>query len=109
MWTVLKTPAELLLDLGAALRGRRIAQGWSQRDAAERSGVSYSSWRRLEVGGGGSTEHLAMAAIALRCEDNFANLFPTPSAASLDALLARQTAEAAPKPRRRAPRRPPPR
>jgi transcriptional regulator with XRE-family HTH domain len=105
---MLKTPAELQSELGLAIRDRRIAQGWSQRDAAARSGVPYSTWRRLEADGEGSTKHLIQAAIALRCEDNLGQLFPTPAASSLDALLARQAAEAAPTPRRRASRRSPP-
>jgi transcriptional regulator with XRE-family HTH domain len=102
---MLQTPDELLKDLAGALRARRIAQGWSQREAAERSGVPYRTWRRLEAGGEGSTRHLVQAAIALRCEETLALLFPAPAAASLDDLLARQAAEAAPKRRQRVSRR----
>jgi len=101
---MLKTAPELSADLGSAIRGRRIAQGWSQREAATRSGVPYGSWRRLEEGEG-STRHLVQAAMALRCEDNLALLFPPPAAASMDELLERQAAATAPKPRSRAPRK----
>jgi transcriptional regulator with XRE-family HTH domain len=92
-------------DLGLAIRARRIAQGWSQRDAADRSGVPCSSWRRLEVRGEASIKHLIQAAIALRCEDNLARLFPAPAARSLDDLLDRQAADASPRPPQRKPRR----
>jgi len=102
---MLKTPAELLLDLAASIRERRIAQGWSQREASERSGVPHRTWRRLEVTGEGSTRHLIQAAIALRSEDNLARLFPAPAAASMDELLARQASAAPTKPRQRASRR----
>ena len=102
-----KTPAELAQDLALSIRERRIAQGWSQREAAERSGVPLRTWRRLEVEGDGSVERLIQAAIALRCEDNLAGLFPPPAAGSLDALLKRQAATAKPTPRQRISRRRP--
>jgi transcriptional regulator with XRE-family HTH domain len=104
---MLKTPAELQQDLARSIRDRRIAQGWTQREASERSGVPLRTWRRLEAQGEGSVRHLIQAAIALRCEDNLAILFPAPAAASMDELLARQAAEVAPKPRQRASRRRP--
>lgn len=102
---MLKTPNELLHGLGASIRARRVAQGWSQREASDRSGVPLRTWRRLEAAGEGSLKHLTQAAIALRCEDNLSLIFPLPAAASLDALLARQVAEAEPKPRQRISRR----
>jgi len=102
---MLETPIELAHGLAQAIRQRRIAQGWSQREAAERSGVPHRTWRRLEVEGEGSIRHLIQAAIALRCEDNLARLFPAPVAASLDELLERQAAAARPKPRQRISRR----
>lgn len=105
---MLKTTPELLAELGQSIRTCRIARGWSQREAAERSGVPYRSWRRLEIDGAGSCRHLVDAAVALRCEDNLALLFPAPAARSMDELLAQQRAEAsASKPRQRVSRRPP--
>ncbi len=102
---MMKTANELLQELAGAIRTRRIAQGWTQREASERSGVPYRTWRRLEAAGEGSIRHLTQAAIALRCEDNLAKLFPLPAAASMDALLARQAADVSPKPRQRVSRR----
>jgi transcriptional regulator with XRE-family HTH domain len=104
---MLKTVDELRQELARSLRERRIAQGWTQREASERSGVPYRTWRRLEVEGEGSARHLIQAAIALRCEDNLARLFPPPAAGSLDELLERQAAAAQPQPRQRASRRRP--
>lgn len=101
---MLKTPKELLHELGDAVRTRRIAQGWSQQEAASRAGVGLRTWRRLEIGGQATIDTLVNAAIALRCEEGLGQLFPTPAATSLDDLLARQTALAKPKPRQRAPR-----
>lgn len=105
MWPMLKTHAELLNALARAVRDRRIAQGWTQIEAAERSGMPYRTWRRLETGGEGSIPSLIQAAIALRCEDNLASLFPPPAASSMDELLHQQVAAAPPRPRQRATRR----
>jgi transcriptional regulator with XRE-family HTH domain len=103
---MLKTASELLQELGRALRDRRIAQGLSQLEISERSGVPLRTWKRLEGQGEGSLRHLVQAAIALRCEDNLVLLFPAPAAASMDELLARQAATARPKRRMRALRAP---
>jgi transcriptional regulator with XRE-family HTH domain len=94
---MLKTTEERLQDLGRAVRDRRIAQGLSQVEMSERSGVPLRTWKRLEGQGQGSLRHLVQAAIAMRCEDNLALLFPAPAAASMDDLLARQAAAATPK------------
>jgi transcriptional regulator with XRE-family HTH domain len=94
---MLKTAEELRHELGRAVRDQRIAQGLSQLEISERSGVPLRTWKRLEGQGEGSLRHFIQAAIALRCEDNLALLFPAPAAASMDELLARQAATTTPK------------
>jgi transcriptional regulator with XRE-family HTH domain len=101
---MLQTPEELRTGLGEAIRVRRIAQGWSQAEAATRAGMGLSTWKRMEAQGPGTVENLINAAVALRCEEGIERLFPPPAASSLDALLQRQAAATRP-PRRRAPRR----
>ena len=101
---MLKTPEELRLELGQAIRARRIGQGWSQEEAATRAGMGLSTWKRMETHGPSLVQNLINAAVALRCEEGFGQLFPAPAATSLDELLQRQAA-ATPKPRQRAPRR----
>jgi transcriptional regulator with XRE-family HTH domain len=98
---MLKTEEELLQELGRTVRDRRIAQGLSQLEISERSSVPLRTWKRLEGQGQGSLRHLVQAAIALRCEDKLASLFPAPAAASMDDLLSRQAAAATPKRRMR--------
>jgi transcriptional regulator with XRE-family HTH domain len=93
---MLKTPLELQADLGKAIRTRRVLKGLSQSEAAKRVGVGLSTWKRMEAGRGGQIENLINAAIALRCEECLAELFPAPAASSIEELLARQAA-AAPK------------
>ena len=105
IWTVLKTPSEILQDLAGRIKARRVALGWPQLEAAQRAGVAYRTWRRLETEGQASLEDMGKAAVALRCEDALGALFPLPAASSLDALLAQQAARATSRPARvRAPR-----
>lgn len=101
---MLKTPEELRQELGQAIRLRRIGQRWSQEEAATRAGMSLSTWKRMEANGPSLVENLINAAIALRCEEGLSELFPAPAASSLDELLRRQAAVAAPSVRKRAPR-----
>ena len=100
---MLKTAPELLAHLGDAIRERRIAQNWSQIEAAKRAGMSKSTWQRLETLGQATIEHLLNAAIALRCEEGLAGLFPALQPHSMHELLEQQKkAASARKPRRRA-------
>ncbi|WP_122465654.1 helix-turn-helix domain-containing protein [Brevundimonas lutea] len=103
---MMKTSLEILNDLAGRIRARRVALGWTQKEAAQRAGVAYRTWRRLETEGRASLDDLVKAAVGLRCEDGLETLFPPTAAASLDALLARQAAGAAQRPSRaRAPAR----
>lgn len=109
IWTVLQTPVEILHELASRIKARRVALGWPQLEAAQRAGVAYRTWRRLETEGQASLEDMVKAAVALRCEEGLAVLFPPPAASSLDDLLAQQAAKAATRPMRlRAPRSRPP-
>jgi len=97
-----KTPVELTIELGARIQARRAAMGITQAEAARRSGVSYSTWRRMETIGKASIEDMVRAALILRCEHDLDGLFPAPPAASMDDLLKQQAKAKAPKMRRRA-------
>jgi transcriptional regulator with XRE-family HTH domain len=101
---MLETPTERRLELGRAIRRRRIGQGWSQLEAATRAGMGLSTWKRMEAHGPSLVDNLINAAFALRCEDGLGQLFPALAATSLDELLRRQAA-APPKSRQRAPHR----
>lgn len=103
---MLKTPEELRLELGQAIRARRIGRGWTQADAARRAGMGLSTWKRMEAHGPSLVDNMINAALALRCEDGLSHLFPAPTAANLDELLQRQAATMR-QPRQRAPRRRP--
>jgi transcriptional regulator with XRE-family HTH domain len=79
-----------LTQLARQIRTRRLAMGLTQTDAAGRAGVAYRTWRRMEKDGSASIEDLVRAAIALRCEQGLAVLFPEPPASSMDELLVMQ-------------------
>ncbi|WP_121120149.1 helix-turn-helix domain-containing protein [Croceibacterium ferulae] len=99
---MLHLPSEIIADLGQRIKARRLGLGYTQAAAAERAGVAYRTWRRLEGEGKASIEDLVRAAVALRCEEGVAGVFPPVAASSMDELL-RQQAAAAPKVRQRAP------
>lgn len=88
---MLKTPNEILLELGRAIRERRVAQQWTQQEAAERAGMALRTWRRLELGGQATILQLVNAAVTLRCEEKIQDLFPAPEARTMDELLERQS------------------
>ena len=103
---MLKTPEELRQELGQAIRARRIGQGWSREESSDAPAWELSTWKRAGTQGPGLVQNLINAAVALRCEEGFGQLFPAPAASSLDEFLRRQAA-ATPKTRQRAPRRRP--
>jgi transcriptional regulator with XRE-family HTH domain len=102
---MLKTAQEIMLDLGAAIRTRRTGQNWSQGEAAARAGMGLRTWRRMEATGHATIENLVNAAVALRCEDKFTELFPAPAARSMDELLQQQREAASPRRRVRSDKR----
>lgn len=77
-------------DLGRRIRARRLALGLTQQAAAAKAGVAHRTWRRMEAEGRASIEDLVRAAIALRCDESIAALFPEMAATSMDELLAQQ-------------------
>jgi transcriptional regulator with XRE-family HTH domain len=97
---MMRTPSELLDELGLAIRARRLGHNWSQDEAARKAGMGVRTWRRMEAHGQATIENLVNAAIALRCEERLRELFPAPAARSMDELLEQQRL-AAPAPRTR--------
>lgn len=87
---MLRTPKEILSDLGEAIRARRVAFNYSQKEAARRAGIGVRTLRRMETEGQGTIESLINVATALRCEDRLGDLFPLPPARSMDELLQQQ-------------------
>lgn len=82
-----------MTDLGKRIKARRLALDLTQQAAAAKAGVAHRTWRRMEAEGRASIEDLVRAAIALRCDEDIAALFPEMAASSMDELLAQQRKE----------------
>jgi transcriptional regulator with XRE-family HTH domain len=76
--------------LGQRIKARRLALDLTQQAASAKAGVAHRTWRRMEAEGSASIEDLVRAAIALRCDEGVADLFPEMAASSMDELLAQQ-------------------
>jgi transcriptional regulator with XRE-family HTH domain len=87
---MISTLDDQISDLGKRIKVRRLALDLTQQAAAAKAGVAHRTWRRMEAEGRASIEDLVRAAIALRCDEGIAALFPEIAAASMDQLLAQQ-------------------
>lgn len=74
----LYTPKDIRLDIAANVRERRIALDISQKELAERSGVSLGSIKRFEASGLVSLSSLLEIALALGRLQDFNALFAAP-------------------------------
>jgi transcriptional regulator with XRE-family HTH domain len=73
----LKTPSEIRTELAVKAKDYRLALNISQKELAERSGVSLGSVKRFESSGLVSLSSLLEIALVLGCLDDFAALFVT--------------------------------
>ena len=92
MAVYLRTVQEVQAGIAARYKARRLAMNLTQRELAERSGVTFSSLKRFEREGLIALDSLLNLALVLNCLDDFDKLAAesTPASAtqSLDALLA---------------------
>ena len=84
------TLADHMLGIGQRIKARRLALNLTQQAASAKAGVAHRTWRRMEGEGKASIEDLVRAAIALRCDEGIARLFPEMAASGMDELLAQQ-------------------
>jgi transcriptional regulator with XRE-family HTH domain len=85
----LTSPAEIMERVAARMKRRRIDAEITQRDLAERSGVSYGSLRLFEETGKASFESVVKIAFALEAEAEFESLFPPRPAKTIDEIVGR--------------------
>ncbi len=71
----LKSPSELAKDISKKAKQKRIQLNLTQKELAERSGVSFGSVKRFEQKGEISLKYLLQIAIVLRAADEFESLF----------------------------------
>ena len=74
----LKTPQEIRHDIAARAQARRLLLNMSQKELAERSGVSLGSVKRFETTGEVSLTSLLSIALAFNALDAFVDLFSPP-------------------------------
>jgi transcriptional regulator with XRE-family HTH domain len=96
----LQTIAEVAATLAGRVRDLRLDRGWTQRETAERAGLSHSTYREFERTGQISLERLLKLAVLFDALPAFGQLFAPPPARSLEELAAR-----AGRPRKRGRRR----
>ena len=83
----LATPFDVISDLAARMKRRRIDANLTQKDLAEKSGVSYGSLRLFEEKGKISLEALVKIAFILEAETEFKNLFPPRPKRTIDEIV----------------------
>jgi transcriptional regulator with XRE-family HTH domain len=74
----LQTPKDVRLNIAARARAQRLALNISQKELAERSGVSLGSVKRFETGGLVSLPALLEIALVLGRLEDFGRLFAAP-------------------------------
>jgi transcriptional regulator with XRE-family HTH domain len=71
-----KLPRQVMVEIAAKEKAIRKQQGMSQKDLADRAGVSLGSLKRFESTGQISLESLLRLALSLKVLDSFELLFP---------------------------------
>lgn len=67
----LKTPKDVLAELAARFKARRLALNLTQEGLSDRSGVSWGSLKRFEQRGLIALDALLKLALVLGCLDDF--------------------------------------
>lgn len=84
----LMSAAEVGKELAARLRALRLQRGWTQAEAAERSGMTLASYKRFERTGEIALQSLLKVAIAFDQIDRLEAVFQPPPFRSLDEAVA---------------------
>ena len=72
---ILKSPQEIMQDIAARAKAKRLEQKLTQQGLSVRSGVSLGTIKRFERFGEISLKSLIDIALALGCLENFEDLF----------------------------------
>ncbi|TVQ64821.1 MAG: XRE family transcriptional regulator [Balneolaceae bacterium] len=81
------TPKEVSDDIAGRAKQRRLQLNITQKELAERSGVSFGSVKRFEQKGEVSLKNLLQIAVVLRSLDEFSKLFQPESYRTIDEML----------------------
>lgn len=83
----IKSPKELADEISNRVKQRRIKLNITQKELAERSGVSFGSIKRFEQKGEISLKHLLKIAVVLRMAGDFESLFKDQGYQSIDDVI----------------------
>lgn len=86
MKTSLLTPKEIQLQLAERVKALRVARGFTQKELADRAGLSYGTFKLFEQEGRISLDRLLQIALVIGKPDGVFALFPEENYASLDEL-----------------------
>lgn len=82
----IKSPDEILADLGERIKQRRLAGGLTQRTLADKAGVSRRAVIELEAGTGSTLQTLARVLKAMDLGDSLSALVPVPRVSPMSML-----------------------
>lgn len=82
----LLTPKEIQLQLAERVKALRVVRGFTQKELAERAGLSYGTFKLFEQEGKISLERLLQIALVIGRPDGVLALFPEENYTSLDEL-----------------------
>lgn len=85
-----KTSSQIAKEISERIKHLRKQKHFTQSQMAERSGVSYASYKRFEQTGEISFDSLIRVAIALDCEKDFDSLFSKEIFSSIEEVIALQ-------------------
>lgn len=86
-YSINKLPSDILMSIAKNVAAQRKELNWTQKDLAERSGVSYGSIKRFERSGQVSFESLLKIAEVLGRLSEFENLILPRSNKRLEKLF----------------------
>lgn len=86
----IQTSPEIARELARRVKARRLERTWTQKELADRAGISLETYRVFERTGRISLERFLSLAIVLNATTALEGLFAAPLAWSLDELERRQ-------------------
>lgn len=84
--TPIKSPDEIIADLGDRIKQRRLASGLTQKTLADKAGVSRRALVQLEAGTGSTLQTLARVLKAMELDNNLSMLVPVPRVSPMSML-----------------------
>jgi len=87
----IRSPDEILADLGGRIKQRRLAAGLTQKTLADKAGVSRRALIELEAGTGSSLQTLARVLKAMGLAESLSALVPVPRVSPMAMLRENRT------------------